>query len=509
MKKILNILGTLALTATTSVSVVSCEKPKTTENNTEDKPNNSNIKTPYLNALKEEIIKAQNIKQEAKQTDAWKSLQNAIEQAESVTKEEEALEATDELLKAIKSFYEPQNKIELKSYIKNTNLGYISSEKVIKEALKIKNPDIPRKVLKNIEYKDRILRDKTGQLSGEVKIEFNDKFKNEWDIDKEGVITASELGLEDLDGTLKVKERTGDAFLYKRTTSSNNLIDLTKKEASSIPEGIKDYAWWKGNKYITIDESTDILKIYQIENKEWKWIENLEVKYGYWNDEKPKTNYHWDMIDRIDDNSFSIATMIAKNDTSQTIVNAFTKLQITNNEVSAKVNKYVGGADEWTVALKGIVNGSNAYDLEYFGIAKGYYGFLNGLIGVSPMYINLKKSLPDMENDIDPNRAEYISITRAEMTRWPTGVNWKGETALYWGIANMKYNGYNIVISYHDGIGVEQGNFDHLNEENTGLSEIKWDDDDLGIPISIIQDKTGKIWVNTKDAIYPLVYWTC
>ncbi|AVP49488.1 lipoprotein [Williamsoniiplasma luminosum] len=516
MKKILNILGTITLTATASVSVVSCEKPKTTENNIDEKPVVPNIKTPNLDDLKKEIDKAKEIEQKNKQDNDWYLLQDAIEMAETIENEEEALDATNELSDAINAFENSLDKTALKSYIENTDLGYISSEKVIKRALKIKNPDIPRKVLNNIEYKNGVLIDSTGELSGEVKLKFNDKFKNEWVVDKEGVITASELGLKNLDGTLKVKRKTGDIFLYKKTKypdldvsiEKTNLIDLTKRKTSTIPEGVKDYAWWKGNEYITIGSSTRVLTIYKIENRNWIKTKEIEVEYerGY-----PVNNvgeqdgaYHWDMIDRIDENHFSIAAKSPYGEVKGgTIHNAFTRLKITENKVIAKVNKFAAdGTGKTTANIWGVVNGSNMDYLQYFGFSSTD-SFPIVLFGVSSFYINTQKALPYMESKKNP--AEFISITRADVIRWPTGGKWEGPTnALYWGIAKTKWYGYRITVSDPHKLGTS---FGYLYEENMPLPYVQWDDD-LGMPISIIQDKNAKIWVNTKDAVYPLVYWT-
>ncbi|WP_027062900.1 DnaD family protein [Mesoplasma seiffertii] len=230
--------------------------------------------------------------------------------------------------------------ISLHSLFSENDLGYISknTEDVIKKALWIKNQDVDEEYIKSLNYdikeSEAIITDPTGERKGNFKVLFDNSFEEEWQIDKSRIISSQDLGLNSLNGELKPKGTTGLTLLNKK---DNPILDLDNKASYKINSIPKDFAWVREDLYLGIDNNTDQLNLFKfVEKDQIEIVDSVSLSY---NTEKPSYNFKWDLIDRIDENNYSLVNATEWNGTAgRTSTNVVTRVKVDWDKLTGKAN---------------------------------------------------------------------------------------------------------------------------------------------------------------------------
>ncbi|AVP49223.1 lipoprotein [Williamsoniiplasma luminosum] len=389
-------------------------------------------------------------------------------------------------------------KPHLSKLLKNPNLGYLKNSDIenIKGALYVKNDYLTKKQIENLYIAntndiEAVIKDKSGNYSGGVKLFFNTKFDHEFVVDEKNRISAEELGLESFKGELKAKGEQ-DLYLY-REGYTGQFVDLEQKKALSFPEGIKDIAWVSGNTYLAIDNSTDDIKIFDIIDGQWTLKGEVKIFY---NGEKPK-NYYWSLINRIDEENFAIVKLTTKPEEWDSIT--MISINWGLNTAEAAVQSGVMNS-KVVIGINKSFSGVNNDEIQYIANIPTALIFKKQVLTINSSVVN---NMPLLPKDI-----KYIS--NAKLFRDYGSGNHVFNNDVRIVLLPPESSGFDywrIIFSTQDRLdqsiptfGKPQGGGDYPG--------VQWKFKELGEPLSVFQDKKGNVWVNTQEYIYPIVHWT-
>lgn len=440
--------------------------------------------------------------------------------------------------------FNENSKPSLNELIHNKELGYLSSNSLetIKEALWIKNQNVKSSANEdmninnelngitmnqinslNFDIKDRYIEvtDSTNKYKDKVKLSYDSSFKKEWMLDIQNRISAQDLGLQkdSLRGELKIEGKDSEnkklylqksispkEFMSKRREVSGiDLLNLDNPKTTSANEMISDFTWIKDDLFLGLvrwksEDSGNYGAVLKNELSLFKFDENnniVELKripVTYIQNPSDPDRYKWDLIDRIDENTFSIAnTAGALPETVESDAITYINVNWEDNLATARV---VNKVDKYsTIGINKVYSQSGYFDSysdpKYLG--KMSTALLNyGQIKVTKKNI---ASLPAKQKYLP--QGSFLMYTRKLGTdktkkEWRPGILNLDDGRNGWKSSSLHFceNDQDVAVSY---TGDSDVMFTPIQNENI---------------YSSIQDQKGRIWVNTDNYLYPVVYFT-